>query len=221
MRFLTLSFDDGFRASTVKTADLFEQYGLRAEFNVVVTYGERDPQKFGDWELWNELAARGHRIQPHGYSHMNKSSMPFEVARDSIQRCLDAFAENLSGFDAHQTVFAFPYNASTPELEAWLPSVVRAFRGSGPTLNPLPGKDTVKLTCGGWEDAEPWLDRTVEQLLEQEEGWAIYCAHALDGEGWGPLRTNYLEQLLERLTQVEHLEILPSQEVFEKVVGPK
>lgn len=221
-RFLTLNFDDGFRTSSIKTADLYEQFGLRAEFNIVATYEQRKPEVFGNWALWNELSARGHSIQPHGYDHTNKSAVPFETAQDLISRCLEAFSTSLQGFDPHQAIFAFPYNASTPEIEAWLPTEVRAFRtGHGPAINPLPTPDTVKITTSGWEDAELWLDRCVDDLLTREEGWLVYCAHALDGEGWGPLRASYLEALLGRLVQVENLEILSARDVLARFAAPQ
>jgi peptidoglycan/xylan/chitin deacetylase (PgdA/CDA1 family) len=213
-RFLTISFDDGFRASTLKTVELYERLGLRAEFNVVATFGDKDPVVHGDWALWNELAARGHSIQPHGYNHTNKAQVSFGEARDLILRCLDRFARNLHDFDPARATFAFPYLASTPELEEWLPGIVRAFRTAGPAINPLPTVRTARLTTGGWQDAEPWLDRCVNDLLARDEGWLIYCAHGLDGEGWGPLRSDYLERLLEQLTQAENLEVLPARDVL-------
>lgn len=216
-RLLTFSFDDGFRASTLKTADLFEQFGLRAEFNVVATFEDQSPILFGDWALWNDLVARGHSVQPHGYNHTDKSQIGFGEARDLILRCLDLFATHLDGFSPARAIFSFPYNASTPELERWLPTTLRAFRTSGEPINPLPKAETAKLTTGGWQDAEEWLDRYVADLLGREEGWLIYCAHGLDGEGWGPLGSDYLERLLVRLTQTENLGLLPARDVLDRL----
>jgi peptidoglycan/xylan/chitin deacetylase (PgdA/CDA1 family) len=213
-RYLTISFDDGFRASTLKTVELYERLGLRAEFNVVATFGDKDPVVHGDWALWNELAARGHSIQPHGYNHTNKAKVGTGDARDLILRCLDLFARNLHGFDPARSVFAFPYLASTPELEQWLPTIVRACRTAGPPINPLPTPKAAKLTTSASQDAEALLDKCAGDLLRNEEGWLIYCAHGLDGEGWGPLRSEYLERLLERLMQVENLEVLPARDVL-------
>ena len=31
------------------------------------------------------------------------------------------------------------------------------------------------------------------------DGWFIYNVHGLDGEGWGPMRSAYLLQVLEKL----------------------
>jgi peptidoglycan/xylan/chitin deacetylase (PgdA/CDA1 family) len=227
MHYLTISWDDGFLKSFLKTAEIFEKFGLRTEFNIVATANLPDnalpanmqPEAcwggaYGDFGLWNELQARGHVIQPHGYRHANKAKLPFDEARRLILKCLEIFSNQLSGFEPAQTIFAFPYNDSTPDLEAWLPSVVRTFRTSGPAINAFPNPKTVKLTTGGWEDAEPWLDRCLEELLDQPDGWLIYNAHGLDGEGWGPLRSEYLIRTLEKLVAIPDLKILPAREIL-------
>src|ERR1041385_72906 len=98
MHLLTLSWDDGLLRSTLKTAEIFERYGLRAEFNVVAASSlDQNESTTGDFGLWNELQARGHVIQPHGYNHTNKASVPFAQAHDLIVRCLERFAAELSG----------------------------------------------------------------------------------------------------------------------------
>ncbi len=212
MRFLTLSWDDGFRRSSLRTAQIFERFGLQAEFNVVATVGGSE---HGDFALWNELQARGHVIQPHGYQHADKSKLPLREAQRLILRCLEVFSTRLEGFAASTTIFAFPYNASTPELEAWLPRVVRAYRtGPGPTLNPLPAPGTLKLTTTGCQDAEAGLQQGLKDLQAAEAGWLIYNIHGLDGEGWGPVRADYLLHLLDSLVGQPHLRILPARDVL-------
>jgi peptidoglycan/xylan/chitin deacetylase (PgdA/CDA1 family) len=218
MYYVTLSWDDGFTRSVNQIAEIYERFGLRAEFNVVVTYHAHDPQTFGDFGLWNELQARGHIIQPHGYDHSNLAEMPLAEAQENTLRCLNTFQQSLVGFDARQTVFNFPYNVSTPELDAWLPQVVRAFRISGETPMPLPTRHTTRLTFPASEDAEPMLDRCLKALLAQPDGWLLYTAHGLDGEGWGPLRSAYLEDLLERLLQRDDVRILTTQAVLDTAV---
>lgn len=213
MRYLTLSFDDGFRHSSLKTAELYEKYGLRTEFNVLAA---PTGSGIGDFGLWNELQARGHVIQPHGYNHTDKSKVPLAEAQDLIRRCLDVFGEKLAGFRPSQAIFNFPYNASTPELEAWLPTVVRAFRtGPGPAINSLPRFDTVKLTTCGWEKAEIFLDDCLGDLLAQPEGWLLYTAHGLDGEGWGPLGADYLDRLLGDVVERGDVAVLPATRVLD------
>jgi peptidoglycan/xylan/chitin deacetylase (PgdA/CDA1 family) len=102
---------------------------------------------WGDFGLWNDLQRRGHEVMPHGYRHENLQKVSFQEGQDLVLRCLGVFAEKLDGFETKKAVFNFPYNASTPELEAWLPTQVRAFRTGGAAINPLPFPGQVRLTC--------------------------------------------------------------------------
>jgi peptidoglycan/xylan/chitin deacetylase (PgdA/CDA1 family) len=218
---LTLSFDDGFVDSFTRVAAIYEKFGLSACLNVIATGHLIDPATIDEWHagfpkgdfaLWNQLKARRHEVMPHGYRHANKARMPFEEAKDLILKCLDVFSKNLDGFDAKQAVFNFPYNASTPEIEAWLPTVVGAFRTGGGALQPLPGPNTVKVTSGGSGpgNCEDHLDQCVKDLLATESGWVVYNTHGLDQEGWGPIRASYLEERLAAWTQIPSLAILPT-----------
>ena len=207
MHIVSLSFDDGFRKSCLRIAEIHEQFGLRACLNALaapeeLVAGEHEwGTDRGNFALWNELQARGHEVMPHGYRHAKKDELPFPEARDLIQRCLAIFEEKLDGFVAKRAVFNFPHNASTPELETWLPTVVRAFRTRGGGLNPLPHPGQVRLTTTGAGPANcEWhLEHEIERLLAKPEGWLIYNTHGLDEEGWGPIRAGYLEALLARL----------------------
>jgi peptidoglycan/xylan/chitin deacetylase (PgdA/CDA1 family) len=227
MHYLSISWDDGFQKSSLKTAEIYEKFGLRTEFNIIASAnlpGNALPANmhpdacwgaaYGDFGLWNELQERGHVVQPHGYRHANKTELSFNTACDLIMDCLEVMKCELTGFEPAQTIFAFPYNDSTPELEAWLPSVVRAFRTKGPAINSFPTSQTMKLTTGGWEDAEPGLDRCLEELMTLPDGWLIYNAHGLDGEGWGPFRSTYLSRVLEKLVSLPDFKILPAKEVL-------
>ncbi len=230
LHIVSLSFDDGFRKSFTRIAQIYERFSLSACFNIIASAHlpgneVRDDymrqEWFGDFGLWNELQDRGHEIMPHGYRHAHLASLPLDEAKGLILKCLDLFSKELRGFDAKKAVFNFPYNQSSPELEAWLPSVVMAFRTSGGMLNPIPGPATCKITTGGWgpDNAEKHVDETVERLLAQPEGWMVYNLHGLDDEGWGPIRAGYLERLLARLRAIESVRILPTARVLMQAKG--
>jgi peptidoglycan/xylan/chitin deacetylase (PgdA/CDA1 family) len=221
---VTLSFDDGFKRSSIKTAEIYEKHKLSACLNVVASGHILGPRTFpdaglGDFGLWNELQARGHEIMPHGYEHADLPSLPLDEAKGSILRCLDVFERELTGFDRKRAVFNFPYDDSTPELETWLSPQVLAFRTLGEPINPWPRKGQTKLTCTSSESPEAAIDHQVDKLLALESGWLIYNIHGLDGEGWGPMRTSYLDRLLDRLTAIESVEILPAGRALAKYVG--
>ncbi len=205
MHIVTLSCDDGFERSSIGTAEIFERHGLVAEFNVLAgDHGVEPDDEWhrrwpkGDFQLWNELTARGHRVLPHGYRHLNHAELPLAEAKRLIEACLDVFRSELPGFEPSQASFAFPYNRSTPELEAWLGGRVRAFRTRGDPVMPLPRPGQQRVTCAGFgpERCDDHLSATIESFLAGEPGWLCYNVHGLDDEGWGPLGSDMLDRLL-------------------------
>lgn len=221
LHIVSLSFDDGFRKSFTRIAEIYEQFSLSGCFNVIASAHipgneVRDDymkqELFGDFKLWNQLQDRGHEVMPHGYRHAHLPDLPLEEAKTLIRESLEIFLKELRGFDPKRAVFNFPYNQSSPELEQWLPSVVMAFRTTGGTINPLPRAGTVKITTGGFGpgNAENHLDETIERLLSRPSGWLVYNLHGLDEEGWGPIRPAYLEGLLRRLRRIDSVRIVPA-----------
>jgi peptidoglycan/xylan/chitin deacetylase (PgdA/CDA1 family) len=205
---VTLSFDDGFERSSIRTAEIFERHGLIAELNVLAAGDRVQPAELwhrkwpkGDFRLWNELKARGHYVMPHGYRHVNKAEVPLAEAKRLIEVCLDVFRAELAGFEASAASFAFPYNRSTAELEAWLGKCVRAFRTRGDPVMRLPQPGQKRVTCTGFGpgrcDDHLWM--TIEAFLAGGPGWLCYNLHGLDDEGWGPVGSDTLERLLEKL----------------------
>ena len=199
---LTFSFDDGFRKSFLKIADIFENYGLHACLNVIASGHFPSFQKVDDWILpelmgdfddWNVLKSRGHEIMPHSWQHLNLAKQPLEEAKELINKCLDYFEEHLEGYEASNAVFNFPFNASTPELEQFTLSRVKAVRTGGDSpINPIPETPgPVRLSCWshGPDNSDAWVEQQVQDFLAGSGGWLILNLHGLEEEGWGPLST--------------------------------
>jgi peptidoglycan/xylan/chitin deacetylase (PgdA/CDA1 family) len=228
---ITLSFDDGFRKSFLRTAEIHEKYKLSACLNVIATGHLKDYQmpgdnigdsSYGDFGLWNELKARGHEVMPHSYKHANLRQLPLAEAKDLILRCLDVFLKELKDFNPKKAIYNFAYNASTSDLERWLPTQVRAFRTFRGAINPWPRKGHAKLTCTsfGPGNCEHAIDREIEKLLVRERGWLIFNTHGLDEEGWGPIKATYLDRLFDKLSAIESVDILPAGQALDKYIGP-
>ena len=217
---LSFSFDDGFKKSFLHIADIFEQFDLQACFNVIASghlpsFEAADeyilPELMGEWDTWNELVAQGHEVMPHGWRHAWLNKLPLKEAEDLIARSIDYFTEHLDGFEPQQAVFNFPFNASTPELEAFTLSKIGALRTRGPALNQLPHEGQKILTCEsqGPDNIDQWVEKKVDEFLTSPGGWLILNTHGLNGEGWGPMSSDFLTKLLSKLRMVPHLEILP------------
>ncbi len=104
---VTLSFDDGFRKSFLRTAEIYEKYKLSACLNIIATGHTKEYRAPGDYiggsvrgnfGLWNELKARGHEGMPHSYKHANPRQLPFLAGKDFILRCPDLVSKEPKGF---------------------------------------------------------------------------------------------------------------------------
>jgi len=235
--FLTLSFDDGFRKSFFRTAEIHEKYGLNACLNVIATGHLKSfntEQKWisqkllGDFDDWNMLKERGHEIMPHTWEHLNLTQIPLRKAKRNIDKCLSYFETHLEGYTNSNAVYNFAYNASTTELEDYALQKVGAVRTGGwlilneKVVNKIPTKSTQlppRLGCLGYVPSfcDIFVEHEVNMFLYIDCCWLILNFHGLDEEGWGPVRTSYLDRLLKRLIKIKYLEILPTGE-FLRVV---
>ncbi len=217
---VSISFDDGFEKSFLKTAEIYEKYKLNACFNVIASGHENDfkppddyiqPSVIGGFDLWNELNERGHEIMPHGYKHENLATINLKDAQELIIKSLDVFSEKLNGFDPLRAIFNFPFNSSSDELEEWLKDKVLAFRTAGSAINRLPHRRQKKLTCisAGPDNIDQYFEEQIQKFLLEPKGWFIFNAHGLDGEGWGPMSSAYLDELLDKLLGMDHVRIMP------------
>ena len=66
---------------------------------------------------------------------------------------------------------------------------------------------------GSWrttrEAIDEHLEKTINAFLEGPPGWLIYNTHGIDDEGWGPVSAVYLDELLDRLTRLPGVSVLP------------
>jgi len=59
-------------------------------------------------------------------------------------------------------------------------------------------------------DAEGGEDAEGRGFLKTDGGWLILNLHGLDEEGWGPISAAYLDKLLQRLSRIDQLAVLPT-----------
>ena len=227
---LSLSFDDGFKKSFYRIAEIHENYGLKACLNVIATGHLKSfntepkwiPQKLlGDFDDWNKLKERGHEIMPHTWEHLNLTEVSIEKAKENIERCLSYFSEHLTGYQSDEAVYNFAYNASSTELENFALSKVKAIRTGGwlvlnnTLVHAIPVSE-YRLGCWGHgpDFCDDYVEQEINKFLTSKGGWLILNLHGLDKEGWGPVSTSYLDTLLKRLIKMDKLDLLPTGEVI-------
>ena len=225
---VTISFDDGFEKSFLEAAALHEKYGLSGCFNVLASAHLPEfvppddyilPELIGDFATWNELKARGHEVMVHGWAHHNLGRLPLEEAKEHVDRALAYFEQHLDGFKREEAIFNFPFNSSTPELEEYVLTQVRALRTAGGwDVNPFPTPGTRKIGCVIYprpDNGDSWMKDQIDQFLESNGGWLVLNTHGLGEEGWGPISADYLDKALGRLTKLEHVSVLNVTQVLD------
>ncbi len=87
-------------------------------------------------------------------------------------------------------------------------------------VNPFPhNRQPLILGCWSYgpDNADGWVGEQIEKFLaDQAGGWLVLNLHGLDEEGWGPVSSAYLDKLLEKLVQINYLDILPAGVALDK-----
>ena len=138
---LALTFDDGPNpACTPRLLDLLGQYGVKGTFFLIGSFAEHEPQ------LTRRIAAAGHLIGNHSWSHPNLSlSAPARI-RDELRRTSETL-EQLIGK---------PVRHFRPPFGARRPYVFKTARGMG--MTPV----LWNAMTSDWKERSP--DRIAERL---------------------------------------------------------
>ena len=112
---VALCFDDTAVRAWYDVRDLLDSYGARVTF-FVTRYPNWTAEERG---MLQELAARGHDVQPHTVDHLN--AVDYADAHGIAAYVQDEVLPSIAALQADgypTTSFAYPFGASTPELDA-------------------------------------------------------------------------------------------------------
>lgn len=212
--YVTLTFDDGL-VSQYRAATLLERYGYRGTF--YVSSGLLGKTFEGipvmDAAQARDLAARGHEIGGHTYTHVR----PSEVDAQTFERELAADKTALAALGIETTGFAYPYGEVA--YEELVAERYTSGRNVADRINQLPVSEedryrlhAVPLSHENYRDVDVYL-----QSLGRDGGWLIFAIHDIS-ENESELRPRFdltageLEYVLERI-QVSGIAVVTVREV--------
>jgi peptidoglycan/xylan/chitin deacetylase (PgdA/CDA1 family) len=138
---IALTIDDGPDPQwTPEVLNVLRPYGVQATFFMIGRNAADHP------DLVRAVAAEGHHVATHTWSHKNLSKLSPDRVRTEIERGLDAVASGADG--RRPTVFRAPYGA-------WSPTALAACANLG--QRPF-----------GWSvDPEDWAEPGVQQIVNE------------------------------------------------------
>ena len=168
-RRVALTFDDGPNALTTQYLDVLQQLQARATFFLVGELCEQSP------ELVRAIAARGHELANHGYTHRPFPKLGGRELSDELSRTQALLPVTRNG----RALVRPPYGAVSPA------SLFTCARQGFTTV-------MWSLNSGDWarhdpdEVAKTFADRAVQDgdivLLHEGQSWTINALPAIVGE---------------------------------------
>lgn len=165
---LALTYDDGPNdPHTLDLLDVLARHDVKATFFMIGMYVRQKP------EIARRVAAEGHTIGNHTYTHPELRAIPFAQAAEEIQECERALKDVVG---RPSTCFRAPYLLSTDEIDIYVETI---------------GLMTITATSQGvdWHaDTRP--DDIVERVVRKQAGRSgIVLLHDGSQERMGEDRT--------------------------------
>jgi peptidoglycan/xylan/chitin deacetylase (PgdA/CDA1 family) len=172
---VSFTFDDVPESALVNGARILEQYAVRGTFYVAggIAGALHDGQQMTDDTGYRRLAARGHEIGHHTFSHRTPTALGRLYGRDLDRN--DAYLSTI--IDGYARNFAFPYGRSSLSARRLVGHRFRSGRGVETGINrdradldllravEMQGHSTAEQMVG-------WVDQVVDNV-----GWLIFLTH--------------------------------------------
>jgi peptidoglycan/xylan/chitin deacetylase (PgdA/CDA1 family) len=208
MKFISFSFDDGFRQSGSVGTRILDRFGFKGTFYVVTGWVEpaqtaitdrfNKGASHGDWQFWRDVSQAGHEVGSHGFSHINAGDkrarfLPW-IMTEQVRRSADDLTRHVP---AQSYTISMPWNATSRISRYLVRQRYAACRLGSSALryNELGGFDAFGLESWAVGAEHSWevLSGAVKRL--PENCWLIFQFHSFGHEGWAPISAAAFEDL--------------------------
>jgi peptidoglycan/xylan/chitin deacetylase (PgdA/CDA1 family) len=218
-RFLSITFDDGFRYAAEVACEALHPLGIPATFYVVTGWVEparasitepyNEGRSHGDWNLWRQVRDAGHEVGSHTFSHVNaggkKSIVLPWLVRNQVERSYQDLVREVP--QARYTI-SMPWNAATTTSERHVRRYFAGCRlGSKLAYNRLGSLESFRLLS--WAPSPATNDAEFRQAIARipDNGWLILQFHSFDDEGWDPISRKRFKWLCETIAATEGVSV--------------
>jgi peptidoglycan/xylan/chitin deacetylase (PgdA/CDA1 family) len=175
----SFSFDDFPRSAWEIGGPILERHGAKATYYAAGTYcGQTvDGIDYFDEPMLREVAAAGHELGCHSYSHEPCPQVADVLLSDDLERNA-IFLEETLGADPAVASFAYPYGAACARTKRLMGERFPASRGIHPGVNGA-ATDLSQLKAIPLERRSWRADRVQRWIHEAYEarGWLVFFSH--------------------------------------------
>lgn len=185
---VSFTFDDFPKSAATTGAQLLEAQGWTATYFASGGFeaGSTHHGAMYDRADLERLAAAGHEIGCHTFSHMDANSQGAEAFLADVDRNAQFFADQ--GLDREATTFAFPYGEANPALKRALIDRFTLLRGVRPGIN-RGRADRALLNAVPLDGGLNGLHRALDAVRDVagRPGWLIFYGHDVQDKPteWG------------------------------------
>lgn len=161
---ISFTYDDGMLCHYTDVAPELEKRGFRGTFWIIGANMDKNEPDY-PWMTWKqvgELAARGHEMSNHSWSHPSLPDLNNNELAYEIFRC-DSALEVATG--KRPITFCYPYNAMSEKVVR----AASANRVGTRTFQDAQGQEVSKCTK---ESLSEWLQQTIER-----GAWSVTMTH--------------------------------------------
>lgn len=183
------TFDDGY-PSSFTIAGMFEKRNLRASFYIIAGKVASE-----DWAKWKALSDKGHEIGNHSMTHeldMGNPALTDAQLDQEINQAQSIIGQQIG---IVPKVFAFPWHSYTAHAKSIALQHHIAIRDPDPND---PDYSLAFFDNAHAPDLNAALASVDAQLADtvKNGGWFVAAGHGIDGDGWSPVTTQFLEDHL-------------------------
>ena len=216
----SITFDDFPKNAWVQGGPVLARHGVRGTYYTAGGFCgcEADGIRYYDSQDLRELAAAGHEIGCHGFSHKPVPNLSDEELVADAARNRAFLSTFLNG--KAPVSYAFPFGRVSPRTKRFYASQFGSGRGTHAGINigrvDLAQLNVISLEMGGWN--EKAIETAIHRVLHSH-GWLILYTHDVSDTptryGTTPKR---LDWALGRVAAAR-IEILPMREALPVALG--
>ena len=169
----SFTFDDNAPSHTSVVAPLFNEYGYKATFNVVINWMDQSNQ----WSAFQTLANKGHEIASHTVTHSQQTSA------DELSSSKSTINQNITGQDCN--TIAYPYCNVPSDRNALAQNYIGGRVCDGQVMGKTPSDyfQLSAITTGSeanFTDSSKFASSM--QSAVSKGGWVVFLTHGIQNE---------------------------------------